>query len=376
MTFIQEIYRLILIRFYKSIFEIDIKFNDFDPQREDAYILVGNHPCLHDGVYISTYLKNPPKPIINTFMFTSKVWKFILTKMYPAIAKRKGQNDIITVRSMMKTIKTNRGVMLFPEGNSSFFGEQSKIPFSTYKFMKKMKKDVVVCKTNGAYLVTPRWAKKRVKKGLIEVNFHTLIRGEEISSLSVEEIEKTIIDAIKFNDFDWNREKKHSYGFKKRAHGIERFIYVCPKCMSHQTIYSKGNNVYCKKCGHIATFNDHVLLEGLDFDNLVEWDKLQKTQLEKISKLDLHSRGIMFKVDTVKQKGNKIGFVEASLIKNEFILQHRKQEYRFDLDKIIGLTLTKKDEVSFDYEEETYFIKMNDPMLFYDTIKYKDGGLQ
>ena len=365
------IYRAIVKLFYKSIFKMDTNFNDFNPKREDPYILVGNHPCLHDGVYASTFLKKPPKPIINTFMFTSKVWKFILTKLYPAIAKRKGQNDIVTVRSMMQTIKEGRGVMLFPEGNSSFFGKESDIPYSTYKFMKKMKKDVVVCKSNGAYLVTPRWARSRVRRGLIEVNFYTLFKGEEIADVPLEEIENKIKEAIKFNDFDWNRVKKHNYGFRKRAEGVERFMYICPKCMAHQTLSTKGNKIYCENCGEIGKFNDYVLLENMEFDNLIEWDKLQKTKLDELSKIELFSTGILYQVDTIKYKGNKLGKSNMSLKDNIFEVKTEKNEYSFVLEKIKGLTLTRKDEVSFDYEEETYFIKMKDPMLFYDVIKYK-----
>jgi hypothetical protein len=45
-------------------------------------------------------------------------------------------------------------------------------------------------------------------------------------------------------------------------------------------------------------------------------------------------------------------------------------EYIFDLVKITGLTLTKKNEVSFDYEDKTYLFKLKDPMLYLDIINY------
>jgi ribosomal protein S27E len=362
-----------LRQFYKGIFDFDVNYIDFDPNREDAYVLIGNHPCLHDGVYASTFLKNPPKPVINAFMFVSWAWKFLLTRVYPSIAKRKGQNDIVTVRSMMKTLNSGRGIMLFPEGNSSYFGEQSDVPFSTFKFLKKVEKDIVICKVNGAYLTAPRWGEVRTKKGKVEMNFIRLIKGEEIKNLSVEEISSKIIEAIKFNDFDWNREHKNIYKNIHRAEGIERFIYICPKCMSHQTITGKGNSVYCSKCGEIAKFNSYTLLEGLDFDNLVDWSKLQSKKIPELAKIELHTTGRMFDVDTTKYKQKRIGKVKVSIIDDELIAQHRKKKYSFGLDKIFGITLTRKDEVSFDYEEKTYFIKLKDPMLFYEIIKYKKG---
>ena len=369
-----EFYRYLVKSFYNHLFDLEIHYNNFDPDREDAYILVGNHPCLHDGVYISPQLKKPPAPIINTFMFTSKIWKFVLTKIYPSIAKRKGQNDIITVRAMMQTIHDGRGVMLFPEGNASYYGEQSEIPYSTVKFMKKMKKDIVVIKTNGAYLVAPRWGKKRIKKGLLEIHVDTLIKGKELENFTTDEIYDKIKEAIKFNDFDWNRKKMHEYKPKHRALGLERFMYVCPICKSHQTIHTKGNTIYCKQCGEIAHFNEYCLLEGLEFDNLVDWGNLQHKEIPRLANLELHTSGLMFDVDVIKYKSKKIGNVELSLSDNVLHVQHRKKEYRFVLEKIKGLTLTRKDEVSFDFEEKTYFIKMKDPMLFFEIIKYKIGG--
>lgn len=300
--------------------------------------------------------------------------KFVLTKLYPAIPKRKGQSDLVTVRNMMKVLNGGRGVLLFPEGNSSYYGEQSNFPYVTVKLLKKLKRDVVIVKNNGGYLAAPRWGDKVTKKGLIQMNFFTLFKGEELEKLTVDEIYRGVKNALKFNDFDWNRERKHEYNPKHRALGLEGFIYLCPKCNSHQTISTKGNAIYCDKCGEIGHFNKYSLLEGLPFDNLVEWGKLQKKELPNIAKNKLMTTAMMFDVDTIKYVSKKVGKVEITLSDEGLIVQHKLEEYRFTLEKIKGLTLTKKDEVSFDYEDKTYLFKMRDPMLFYDVIKYKNGG--
>ncbi len=370
----ESFYRLLVRLFYNTRFKFELHFNDFDPKRQDPYILIGNHPCLHDGVYTSMYLRKPPMPIINAFMFVNKTWKFILTKVYQSIPKRKNQSDIITVRSMMKVLQDGRGVLIFPEGNSSFFGEQSEIPYSTVKFLKKMKKDVVIIKTNGAYMTAPRWCKVPTLRGLFELNFYTLFKGEDLEKLSLDEIYQGVQNAIAFNDFDWNRERKYKYRPTKRALGLERFIYLCPKCGNYNTISTKGNKVFCKHCGEIAHFNEYNMLEGLPFDNLVEWGKLQQAAIPNIAKDNLYTNGTMFDVDTEAYESTKIGYVDIELVERVLYVQHRLYEYSFDLDNIKGLALTKKDEVSFDYEDKTYFFKMQNPMLFYDVIKYKIGG--
>ena len=372
---IKEIfYKVIGKIFYKSRFKFEVEYDDFDPKRKDSYILIGNHPCLHDGVYSSMYLKYPPMPIINTFMFVSKLMKFVLTKVHPSIPKRKGQNDIITVRTMIRELSKGRAIMLFPEGNSSFYGEQSKIPFSTVKFIKKMEKDVVIIKTNGAYLTAPRWCKKDTRKGLFSLRFYTLFKSDEIKELSLEEIYESLKTALKFNDFDWNRKRKYVYNPKKRALGLERFIYLCPKCNNYNTISTKGNKIYCNKCGEIAHFNKYSLLEGLDFDNLVEWGKLQKQEIPRIARDSLYTNGTMYEIDTDKYTSRKMGYVDIELIENTLYVQNKLSELVFNLDSIVGITLTRKDEISFDYEDKTYLFKLERPMLFYDVIKYKIGG--
>lgn len=359
--------------FYCSKFKFKIKNNDFDPKRTDPYFLIGNHASLHDGIYTSAFLKKYPYPVINAFMFVNKNMRFVLQKLIYSIPKRKGQSDINTIREMMRVVDGGRGVMLFPEGNSSFFGEQSPIPYATVKLFKKFKLDVVVCKTNGAYLTIPRWGDKPTRNGLLELNFETLFKGNELENYSLDEIYNKLSEALKFNDFDWNRKERHLYNPKKRALGLENYIYVCPKCLKHQTIYTKNNDIFCKDCGHIAFFDAFSLLSGLSFDNLVEWDKLQKQQLGKIVKNVIYTEGSMFSVDMVKYESTPMGHADLEIIKNQLYVQNKMKEFVFDLEKINGLTLTKKNEVSFDYEKKTYLFKLKDPMLYYDVINYLKG---
>ena len=275
----------------------------------------------------------------------------------------------------MQATKEGRGVMLFPEGNASFYGKESPTPYSTVKLLKKLKKDVVIAKVNGAYLSAARWGSKAAKNGLIELNFFTLFKAEELSRLSLDEIFSKLTEELKFNDYDWNRDRLYRYNVKKRALGLERFIYLCPKCGKHQTISTKGNKIFCKNCGEIAHFNDYCFLDGLEFDNLVEWGELQQKALPEISKESLYTYGTFYKIDTIKYKSKKIGNADVELINNKLYILCKTNEYCFDLDKMVGLTLTFKEEISFDYEEETYFIEIKDPMLFYEIIKYKTGGL-
>lgn len=370
----EKISKFLVRFFYRSKFKFEVNYNDFDYKRRDPYFLVGNHACLHDGLYTCTYVKKYPYPIINAFMFVDKKMKFVLQKIIYSIPKRKGQNDITTIREMMKVVKSGRGILLFPEGNASFFGKESTIPFSTVKLFKKFKLDIVICLTHGAYLSAARWGNKTTHNGLLNLNFYTLFKGEELADLSLEEIYEKLVEALRFNDFDWNKERKYIYKPKKRAEGLENYIYVCPNCLKHQTIYTKKNDIYCQDCGEIAFFDDFSLISGLKFDNLIDWDILQKKQLPKIVQNTLYTNGSMYLVDTINYESKSLGYADLELINRQLYVQNKMKEFVFELDKLTGLTLTKKNEVSFDYEKETYLFKLKDPMLFYDAINYIKGG--
>ena len=361
--------------YYRMKFKIKFKYNDFDPKRTDAYFLIGNHSFLHDGLIHVFNFKRYPYPIINAFMFTNPTMKYLLTKVIYSIPKRKGQIDISTLREMLKVIKKGRGIMVFPEGNSSFFGKESHVPFSTVKMFKRFKIDVVVAKTNGAYLSSPRWGVYPTKRGLIEMEFKTLYKASELDQYTEEEIYEKLVDEIKFNDWDWNREHKHLYHPKKRAEGLETYIYYCPKCHNHQSLSTKGNVINCEHCGEIAHFNAYSLISGLPFDNLVEWDRLQKEALPDILKNIIVTEGTMDLVDMVNYETKPMGAIDIEInpISRSMFVQNKDQEKVFEADILSGLTLTRKKEISFDYKKKTYLFKVKDPMLVYDALNYIKG---
>lgn len=362
--------------YYNFKFKIRIKYNDFDPKRKDAYFLIGNHSFLHDGLIHDMNLKRYPYPIINAFMFTNPKMKYLLTKVIYSIPKRKGQIDIATLRQMLKAIKSGRGILVFPEGNSSFFGKESPVPFSTVKMFKRFKIDIVIVKTNGAYLSSPRWGLFPTRRGLIEIEYKTLYKSSELDQYTEEEMYETLVNELKFNDWDWNRERKYLYNPKKRAEGLETYIYYCPKCHNHQTISTKNNAIYCDHCGEIAYFNAYSLLSGLDFDNLVAWDQLQKEALPSILKHIIVSEGTMEKVDMVNYDTENMGSIdiEINALSRSMYVQNQDREKVFEADIISGLTLTRKREISFDYKKSTYLFKLKDPMLVYDALNHIKGA--
>jgi 1-acyl-sn-glycerol-3-phosphate acyltransferase len=117
MKFKERILNCLLRTFLFSRYRFRFSFDaNFDPDRQDPYLLIGNHSCLMDGQFTVLPLDRYPFPVINSFMYRKPFMRFLLTQLIRSIPKRKGQSDILTIRMIMDTIKKeNRGVLLFPE---------------------------------------------------------------------------------------------------------------------------------------------------------------------------------------------------------------------------------------------------------------------
>ncbi len=87
--------------------------------------------------------------------------------------------------------------MIFPEGNSSFFGEQTPTDYMpTAKIVKKISHDLVMAKIDGGFFSSPRWGVKR-RRPQFHIHYYTLHTKAEIDQMSLDDIALSIKNAIK-----------------------------------------------------------------------------------------------------------------------------------------------------------------------------------
>ncbi|PKK95656.1 MAG: hypothetical protein CVV60_00015 [Tenericutes bacterium HGW-Tenericutes-5] len=360
--------RLIKIYINRKI-NYKVDFGDLNPNREDTYILLGNNSSLLNSFYVSNLLKNKPIVVLNELQKTNRFANYFFANYDFWLFKRNLDFDTVLVKNIHNSLEKNP-VLIFPEVETSFFGEVQDIPKSIAKLIKKEKKDVILCQINGSYLSHPRWGLKNTKKGLVEFNFKTILTKYEIENTKLDEIYEIVKDNLKYNDYDWNSKHKHFYNPKNRALGLEGYLYICPKCMKSQTLSTKKNDIYCSQCGHIASFDDFSLINGLDFDNLVSWDQLQKKELPKLSKEVIYSEGSMFSLNPKSMELSSLGHADLEIIRGQLFVLNKMKEYMFEIDKIKGLSLIRRNELFFRYGKKSYLFKLKDPMIIFDGISY------
>jgi 1-acyl-sn-glycerol-3-phosphate acyltransferase len=375
MSIREEIGRIGLKIFAKSRFKFNVTFTDFHPKRKSPYFLIANHSQSNDPLFLGVFLKYYPYPVANALLYTKPMMRFGLNHIVTSIMKRKGQSDIQTIKQIINTFnKKNRGVMLFPEGNASYFGKETPTDYtSTAKLLKKINKDVIMGQIKGGFFAQPRWG-KYVKKGAYHVHFYKLLSTSDLERLSIEEIADKMTEAIKFNDYDWNKEQKIPYQSKTKAEGLEYYLYACPTCNTHSHIETKGNEIYCPTCGKIGEINLYNDIEESRFTNLIDWGEFQEKLIPEIMKQPIYTEGELFEIYFDKLKRVSQGHVRLTLTQERMTLESEKINKSFSLDDIKGFALTQKNFVSFDIGNDTYDIEIKHPKLILDAMHYLKKG--
>lgn len=376
---LREPVRLIIKTFFGRRYNTIISTENFDIKRKKPYFLVSNHQLLDDPLLIGMNLSYYPYPIASNVLYTSPMLKFALTVLLKSIPKRKGQTDTNTIRQIIRAFNHDkRGIQICPEGNTSFYGEQTPTDYTaTAKLIKKLKHDLVVGQFRGGYLAYPRWADQIRKKSPIYLHYKLLVKGEDLETHTVSDLAKLLEKEIAFNDHEWNEKAHITYKHKHKAEGIENVLYGCPKCHEIQTISSKGNDIYCKYCGKIASLDEHQSLVSKHVKNTIEWGRLQKEWLKNHIDDTFASQGKFYELLLEKQKRKLIHKkAHIQLTKDALTVKYKKTEYRININDLTGITLTQQNKISFDDNDKTYLLQMDDSKLYLDLIKLKKGEQQ
>lgn len=190
-----------------------------------------------------------------------------------AIPKRKGLADIKSTMEMMKCANNGDSLLFFPEGNRSYADFQFYISERIGKMLKGFKATIVLFNLHGGFGVMPRFGKKR-RKGKFYGEIKTILRYEDYKDLD----DLVLFNIIKDNLRVYDAESKELYKSNERAEYLERLFFICPKCHSVSSLYSKGNYLKCHKCDFEMEYSEDLHINSLQipFKNLVEYYNYQK----------------------------------------------------------------------------------------------------
>lgn len=248
------------------------------------YLVIAHHVSSFDAFFISAAIGKPVQYLASDSIFRNPLMKLLLS-LVGAIPKAKFRSDRNVIRNLLAIRDRGGRIGVFPEGQSTWDGVNQPFLLSTGKLVKLLKIPVISAKIHGAYHIRPRWSAMK-RKGRVELEFTRLLSIEETETLSVGEINDKIAAALEYNV--WNRQRlaKKAFTGLKRAKGLERALYTCPKCEAIGTMRSKGDRLSCTACSFSLKIDDRGFFEtesGLfRFRDLREWNLWQAERLKQL----------------------------------------------------------------------------------------------
>jgi len=211
------------------------------------YLLLCNHNAFFDFMVMTTAIfPHRANYIVAIDGFLISEW---LLRAVGCVGTRKFVSSTRLVKNMMTCRDNGDIVVLFPEARYSLCGTGSVLPYSVAKFIKAYDTPVVMLTMHGHHINAPFWNTKRGGASHQRAEMKLLFSKEETRTLSADDVYARLSDAFIYDDFAWQLENKIQVKSKTRAEGLHKILYQCCNCGEEYYMSSKGDELYCEKCG-------------------------------------------------------------------------------------------------------------------------------
>ena len=335
-----------------------IKDPKFSFRRKEPYIILANHTYLFDVVHVPLRLRKVPFIIASQTLFTKQPTKFLVTQVAHVISKSKGRSDTAAIMKIFSVVKKGYPILIFPEGDTTFYGETGYIEESTMKLIKKLKLDVVTCNIRGGYSSRPRWGVGKRSRHFLEFKYKMSIPKDELEKMSLSEINEVIKNELYHNDYEYQRTAMVPHKGKQLAEGLENVVYVCPHCQAINSIVTHGNTFHCSACEKEGSIDKYGFIHDFVFDNLVDWNKYQLQFTDKLRQSKIQSEGCLsyMKIESYEQvEVGRVG-IEYSEGKIAFSGALNKEIL---ISEITKPTITLRRDLGFIYNDKNYFLNLD-----------------
>lgn len=199
------------------------------------------------------------------------------------ICKRKFTNDIVLVKQLKQVLKNGDIAVVYPEARYSLCGTTAVLPESLGKLCKVMKVPVVTFICHGNHVTSPFWNLHDRGIKPTEAEMTLLFTPEELAGMSVEEINKKLVEAFQYDDYRWQKERGLRTKYKKRAEGLQKVLYQCPACKTEFRMETEGTKLRCKTCGKtwvLSELNELTAEDGrTEFSHIPDWYEWERSNV-------------------------------------------------------------------------------------------------
>lgn len=213
-----------------------------------------------------------------SFFRSHLAWVF---KMNHIIPKKVLSNDIPSLRAVREIIKQNGVVTFAPEGFASVFGDNQPVIPGTGRFLQVFGIPVYFLSLQGGYLSTSKVSTED-RPGKFCGQLRLLFKPEDLKKMTPLEIEETLNNVFRHDDFKWNKE--HHIRFRSKegiCTNLTDICYRCPRCGTEFQMTSGKDYIECTHCGNKATMDEYYEFHKASEDCVIpesptEWEHMQR----------------------------------------------------------------------------------------------------
>ena len=224
-------------------------------------------------------------PISNVVSIDGYVGKFFLLEWIGAICTRKFTMDLHLVKSIRKVLQRGDVLSMYPEARYSPCGTTAFLPESLGKLIRMNKVPVVAVVHHGNHLYAPFWNFRNKRKVPLHTTMKLILTPEQIAGMSVDEINRTLREALDYDDYRYQKENGIRITEAYRAEGLHKVLYQCPHCLTESKMASSGSELYCTACGKRWSWREDGHLEALEgeteFNHIPDWFEWERQQVAK-----------------------------------------------------------------------------------------------
>ena len=218
--------------------------------------------------------------VVNIDGYYRRPW---LMELIGSIGTRKFTSDIHLIKSIYKVLRRGDVLCMYPEARYSPCGVSSYLPDSLGQLVKRAKVPVVAIVHRGNHLHSPFWNFRKPRKVPLHTTATKILTPEEIDSLTAEEINARLKEALTYDDYKYQKENGIKITEPYRAEGLHKILYQCPHCLAESKMSSKGTEIFCTECGKRWNLNEDGTLSALEgeteFSHVPDWFNWEREQV-------------------------------------------------------------------------------------------------
>lgn len=247
------------------------------------YILLSNHHYFID-FELCALLTFPHRVnnVVSIDGFYRRPW---LLELVGAICTRKFTSDLHLVKSINKVLNRGDILCMYPEARYTPIGTTAFLPDALGKIVKMNGVPVVTVLHHGNHLHTPFWNFRKKRRVPLHTTMSLTLTAEEIKSMSVDEINAKIRQAMEYDEYKYQKENGIKITEKNRAEGLHKVLYHCPNCNTESKMSSLGSEIFCTHCDKKWTLNEDGTLSANDgnteFAHIPDWFEWERQQVKK-----------------------------------------------------------------------------------------------